>query len=128
MPGMKAADVVSSAYTKVMAGALFPLHEQLRGFSSVARRRALERSQWLPAEEIAALQLSKLRDLLGRAARDVPYYRELFRLHGFDPGQVRALSDLARVPFLTKAAIRGDPLALKSAQAGPLSRANTGGS
>jgi len=125
---MKAADVRASAYTRVMAGALFPLHERVRGFSSVARRRALERSQWLPADEIAALQLSKLRDLLGRSARDVPYYRELFRSHGFDPGQVRELSDLARVPFLTKAAIRSDPLALKSAHAGPLSRANTGGS
>ncbi len=117
-----------SLYTRIVSGALFPLHERLKGHDTVRARRALERSQWLPPAELEALRLARLRRLLARAGARVPYYRDLFRRLGFDPERVRALSDLERLPFLTKAEIRAHAEALKAEDARGLAPFNTGGS
>ena len=117
-----------SPYTRLVAGALFPFHERLRGFTSVALRRALEQSQWWSPERIAALQRERLQALLHEAASDVPYYRAAFAAAGIRPGDIREASDLVRLPFLTKADIRANSDALKSERAGPLVPSNTGGS
>ena len=37
---------MTSLYTRLCAGALFPFHEKLKGHTSVAVRRRLEESQW----------------------------------------------------------------------------------
>ena len=117
-----------SLYTRIVSGVLFPLHERLKGHDTVRARRALERSQWLPPAELEALRLARLRRLLARAGARVPYYREIFRRLGFDPERVRALSDLERLPFLTKAEIRAHADALKAEDARGLAPFNTGGS
>jgi phenylacetate-CoA ligase len=51
-------------------------------------------------------QIDKLRRILRHAARNVPYYRRLFRHSGFDPEQVRDLADLRALPLLDKETIR----------------------
>jgi len=53
----------------------------------------------------------------------VPYYRSLFHDKAFDPASIKSLSDLARLPFLTKEIIRANTEQLKSevAQAFPAS-------
>jgi phenylacetate-CoA ligase len=119
---------VSGLWTSVVAGLLFPLHERAKGHDSVARRRALEASQWWPRERIEALRVERLRAFLNTAARDVPYYRELFAARGFDPSRIACVADLAEYPFLTKADIRAHTDRLRSEHAGPLKRYNTGGS
>jgi phenylacetate-CoA ligase len=116
------------AYTRLVSGVLFPIHDRLRGLSSSPLRRALEASQWWSPERIASLQLERLQSLLRDAARDVPYYRSLFARMEFAPDDVRTLADLARLPLLAKSDIRANPDALKSVRAGPLFRSNTGGS
>ena len=60
---------------------------------------ALERS------ELEALQLRRLRESLGRAAR-VPHYATAFRAAGVTPDDVTSLADLAGFPFTTKADLR----------------------
>jgi len=115
-------------WTFLVSRLLFPLHERLKRHSSVAVRRELERSQWYDAEQLAQLQLVRLRALLSEAAAEVPYYRELFaRLH-FDPAAVRDVGDLQRLPFLDKATIRAHTEDLKHRAAIGLARFNTGGS
>ncbi len=117
-----------SLRTRIVSGLIFPLQERLKGHSTVAVRRALEASQWWPAERLAAAQLDRLAALLRHANEFVPYYRDLFRGIGFDPGAVSSLSDLERLPLLTKADIRANSEALKSSKAIGLARSNTGGS
>jgi len=56
--------------------------------------------------ELAALQLERLRWSLRHAYDNVPYYRASFEAAGVTPDDVRELSDLAKFPFLTKAAFR----------------------
>ncbi len=115
-------------YTRLVSGLLFPLHERLKKHDSVAVRRALERSQWLPAADLQALQLKRLNALLADAGRHVPYYRELFASLGLQPGGFKSLSELSRLPFFTKAVIRAHTEGMKSEQAQGLARFNTGGS
>ena len=115
-------------WTRFVSAALFPLHEKLKGHTSVAVRKQLEAAQWWPAERLQALQLERLRTLLTEAGARVPYYRELFARLRFDPAAVRQLADLQVLPLLDKAVIRAHTEALKHPQARGLSRFNTGGS
>jgi phenylacetate-CoA ligase len=117
-----------SLYTKLVSGGLFPLHERLKGHSTVEVLRAMERSQWLPAAELAQLQGGRLRDFLVRIGNHVPYYRALFATLDFDPAAVTSSADLQRLPLTGKADIRANMERLTADNAGKLERFSTGGS
>jgi len=117
-----------SLYTRLVAGAVFPLQERLKHHNSVSVRKRMEASQWWPAERLREHQTQRLRALLTEAGLSVPYYRELFARLAFDPVQVKSLTDLARLPFLDKPTIRANTDALKHPDAKGLARFNTGGS
>ena len=117
-----------SVYTSIVASVLFPLQERLKGHDTVAVRRRMEEVQWWGADRIAALQLTRLRELLMDVAVYVPYYRETFAQIGFNPAAVQSTADLAQLPFLTKAGIRANIEKLKHSSARGLARFNTGGS
>ncbi|TQF77857.1 phenylacetate--CoA ligase [Elioraea sp. Yellowstone] len=57
-------------------------------------------------DEIAALQLSRLRWSLRHAYDNVPHYRARFDAAGTHPDDLRRLEDLARFPFTTKEDLR----------------------
>ena len=118
----------ASLYTKLVSSVLFPAHELLKGHNSVAVRKGLEDSQWWSPERLQELQLQRLRQLLHRVERTVPYYRRLFAETGFSTNQIQSLQDLQRLPFLTKELIRDNSNVLRAEQARGLERFNTGGS
>ncbi|MFD9305047.1 phenylacetate--CoA ligase PaaK [Streptomyces sp. NPDC060048] len=60
----------------------------------------------LGPEELAELQLTRLRATLRRAYERVPFYRQAFDKAGLRPDDCRSLSDLALFPFTTKADLR----------------------
>lgn len=115
-------------YTRLVSGLLFPLHERLKGHSTVTVRRELEDSQWWSVEELRGLQLRRLQALLRHAGDQVPYYRRLFDERGLSPADFQCLADLEKLPFLDKPLIRAHQEELKSEQARGLARFNTGGS
>lgn len=115
-------------YTSLVSHCLFPLHERLKGHTTVALRKAMEASQWWDVAQLDALRLERLRALLRDVGEQVPYYRRLFADVGFDPSQVQSLSDLQKLPFLDKALIRANSDDLKHGAAEGLARFNTGGS
>jgi phenylacetate-CoA ligase len=57
-------------------------------------------------DEIAALQLQRLRATLAHVYANVPHYRQAFDEKGVHPDDLRTLADLAKFPFTTKAALR----------------------
>ena len=118
---------MTDLYTRFVSRVLFPVHERLKGHSTVKVRRFLEQSQWWSPKELRELQAVRLCRLLSAAYRRVPYYRKLFDEIGFGPDRVTSIEDLARLPFLTKQNIRShlDELKGKGAR---LVRSNTGGS
>ena len=115
-------------YTSFVASVLFPIQERLKAHETVTVRRQMEAVQWWDKDRIAALQLRRLRELLLDVARHVPYYRDTFAKIGFDPATVQSVTDLGRLPLLTKAVIRANTDNLKHANARGLARFNTGGS
>ena len=118
---------MTSLYTRLISGAVFPVQERLKKHTTVAVRRAMERSQWWDADRLEALRNDRLRALLTHAGTFVPYYRQLFAETRFDP-ETASLADLPRLPFLTKPLIRANTKTLESEQAVGLARFNTGGS
>lgn len=117
-----------SGYTALCSRVVFPLHERVKGHDSVARLHSLEESQWWTAERIEEARFARLKAFLEHARAHVPYYREKFAVHGFEPDRLRSTADLALAPFLTKADIRAAGDRLRSDDAGVLTRYNTGGS
>ncbi len=66
----------------------------------------LEPIETASRDEIAALQLQRLRATLQRAYDHVPHYRRAFDARGVQPGDLKQLSDLARFPFTVKSDLR----------------------
>lgn len=117
-----------SSYTRLCSSLIFPLHEKLKGHSSVAIRKRLERSQWRTVAEIESDQAGRLRDFLIRIGADVPYYRGLFKRLGFDPRSAESARSLHSIPIAGKVEIRANGDAMKADGHGRLTRYNTGGS
>jgi phenylacetate-CoA ligase len=67
---------------------------------------ALEPIERASADELKALQLERLRWSLKHAYGSVARYRQKFDAAGADPAECRALEDLAKFPFTTKADLR----------------------
>ncbi len=118
----------NSFYTNCISGLFFPLHEVLKKHNSVALRKQLEATQWWDTTRLLAYQQKKLNQFMVHVQTHVPYYRQLFAEIGCSPSDIQSVSDLSRLPFLTKPVIRDNTDALKSTTAGPLARYNTGGS
>lgn len=57
-------------------------------------------------DELAALQLARLKDTLARAYDKVPHYRRAFDAKGVHPRDLVTLADLAKFPFTVKADLR----------------------
>jgi phenylacetate-CoA ligase len=66
----------------------------------------LEPIERCSADELRALQLSRLQWTVKHAYDNVPHYRRKFETHGVDPSDLQRLEDLARFPFTTKQDLR----------------------
>ena len=96
-----------SLYENLFRHILYPFYE-----SALRRRQTLrylaeyERSQWLSADEVAALQWSGLKRLIEHCWREVPYYQRQWKALGITPSDIASPADFARLPSLDKSAIR----------------------
>ena len=66
----------------------------------------LEAIETASRDELAALQLERLRWSLRHAYDNVAHYRQAFDRAGVHPGDLRTLDDLARYPFTVKTDLR----------------------
>jgi phenylacetate-CoA ligase len=66
----------------------------------------LEPIETASRDELAALQLERLRWSLGHAYEHVAHYRKKFDAAGIHPRDLRSLADLARFPFTVKSDLR----------------------
>ena len=60
----------------------------------------------LPREQLAALQLERLRASVARAYAHVPFHRQRLDELGVTPDDIRSLDDLRRLPFTRKQDLR----------------------
>jgi phenylacetate-CoA ligase len=68
----------------------------------------LEPIETASRDEIAALQLLRLRATLERVYANVPHYRQAFDAKGVHPSDLASLADLAKFPFTTKHDLRAN--------------------
>jgi phenylacetate-CoA ligase len=69
-------------------------------------RDSLEPIETASRDELAALQLERLRRTMRHAYENVPHYRRSFDGAGLHPEDCRSLEDLAKFPFTTKQDLR----------------------
>jgi phenylacetate-CoA ligase len=88
-------------------------HLLIRAFESGIKRRKtfaywrqLERSQWLRLNELRALQLTALKNLLAHANASCPYYRDAWQSLGIAPQALQSLDDFQQWPVIDRETIR----------------------
>ncbi|MFH0777146.1 MAG: hypothetical protein V2A71_00810 [Candidatus Eisenbacteria bacterium] len=91
---------------------------------------ALDRIYKLSPEELGKRQWDRLKRLIQEAYDNCPYYTKLFQERGLTPGGINSPEDFARIPVLTKQAIRkhGEELVSRKARRASLLESHTAGS
>lgn len=72
------------------------------------RREDLDRIEIASRDEIAGVQVARLKATLKRVWDNVPHYRRAFEAAGVTPDDLKTLADLAKFPFTTKADLRAN--------------------
>ena len=67
-----------------------------------------EKYETMPCEKLMRLQFLRLKQTLEAVYQMVPYYRQVFREAGAEPGDIRSLDSLAGLPFTEKENLRGN--------------------
>lgn len=101
---------MTDLYGPVFRHVLFPAYESgLRRRKTLQYLREYEQSQWMPFEQVQALQWQKLQRLIRHCWEQVPYYRERWQPLGITrPDDIASPADYARLPALQKPEIRAN--------------------
>ena len=76
--------------------------------ATAPRKSELEPIEIASSDEIAALQLKRLKWSLRHAYDNVPHYRKSFTNAGAHPDDLKSLADLSRFPFTSKEDLRAN--------------------
>lgn len=60
----------------------------------------------MPREGLENLQLERLRETVQRVYERVPFYRQALKERGIEPGDIKSLADLGKLPFTVKQDLR----------------------
>jgi phenylacetate-CoA ligase len=107
---------------------LFPLHEAAKGHATIRMLREMEAADRLPADELDALQRTKLREFVKYTESHVPFVRNRLADAGLKASDINGPEDLRRLPLMTKADVRNHRADLRSNLSGSLREFATGGS
>jgi phenylacetate-coenzyme A ligase PaaK-like adenylate-forming protein len=90
----------------IIARNIFNLQERLLGRPSFQILRELNDSQWWSTEQIASLQVDRLKRLVNTAYHHTAYWRTVMDQHGIRPADIQSLADLRKFPLLEKNTLR----------------------
>ncbi|HZP70129.1 MAG TPA: phenylacetate--CoA ligase PaaK [Pseudolabrys sp.] len=79
---------------------------QLKGINLTPARESIDPIEFASRDEIAALQLTRLKWTLNHAYNNVAHYRKVFDKAGVHPSDLKSLDDLQKFPFTTKDDLR----------------------
>ena len=82
-----------------------PLWDLKDGNQRLRVLRTLQRTQWLPLEELLQMQRARLEQIVRYAGAHSPYYRQLFRERNFNPQDFDPAA-FRSLPLVTKSIIR----------------------
>jgi len=78
----------------------------------LALHRTLQKTQWLPREELQEYQELRLQEIIRHTYHSVPYYRRLFDRLSLTPDEIQRVEDLQKLPLLAKDVVRDQGPAL----------------
>lgn len=84
----------------------FKLNDFAHPAAIIKLRSTFEKTQWFTTGEQTLYQERLLRRIVEHAYRYVPYYRDLFDSIRLKPDDIRRLSDIDKIPILTKEILR----------------------
>lgn len=95
-------------YSKLLTKVMYPilkikypmLNNTIKNFD------ILSKTQWQSSSELVQFQQQRLSRILSYAFEHVPYYHKMFKTVGMQPTDIRNISDLNKLPILTKDIIR----------------------
>ena len=111
----------------LLNGYALQLHRKRFGADFRALMAQWEDSQWWDPAKLQARQDEQLRALVRFAAERVPFYGRHWAEHGANVSQVQGVSDLSRLPTITKADIRAAGTAMLSTAPEQLTHGHTSG-
>lgn len=115
-----------------LPGAAFPAVPATAAATMLAVLHQLRATQYLPADELRALQFRQLGELAAHACRAVPHYAHSLRRAGIEPGRPLTPETWSGLPVLTRQAVQDAGAALHAQEVprghGSVSAATTSGS
>lgn len=110
-------------------GIIYPLAEKVKGTNSMVWYHSIqEMNTWTP-EQIRAWQEERLCCIVDQAYNHTIYWKRIFDERGLKPEDIRTISDLQKLPILTKDDIRAhyDEIVADNAPQYPHRKDQTGG-
>jgi phenylacetate-coenzyme A ligase PaaK-like adenylate-forming protein len=107
---------------------IFPINESLCGRKTFSALRELEKIQFADEKAINEYQFNKLKKLLIHSEKSIAYYQNVFKENSFLAARLNKISDIRRLPLLSKEIIRANTDSLIASNAVNPIRMNTGGS
>ncbi len=93
---------------------IHPLYIRREGRNPYRILRELDRSQFFSPDQIASIQLERLRTIVRHAYDHTEYYRKVMDQYGLSPDSLTSLDQIRKFPILTKDDIRNNPDSLIS--------------
>jgi phenylacetate-CoA ligase len=93
---------------------VFPAIERVQRRPTLQMLAEAKRTQWWSHDALVALQVRELDRLLTHCWNHNKFHRDRMAACGLEPGAIRGLDDLARLPLLTKDEIRAAGAAIRS--------------
>ena len=96
-----------SMYLQVYRKILEPLwEEKIRKRHTLEYERRLNKSQWLPQEDIRSIQWKELQKLLVHSEKECPYWQDAFHKLGLKAKDIESYEQFQSLPLTTKPIIR----------------------
>lgn len=92
----------------------FKLSDFFYPISILKLKAEFDKSQWFSKEEFTTYQTKKLREIILHAYINVPYYNELFSKINLRPEDFKSLSDLKKLPVLSKEDLKNNFIKLQA--------------
>ncbi len=99
---------------RLVRNLVFPAIEAAQRRPTLEMLREADRTQWWSHDALLGLQVRELDRLLTHCWNHNRFHRERLEAAGLEPGRLRAVEDLARLPLLTKDDLRAAGAAIRS--------------
>ena len=98
---------MNKLYNKLLLDLVLPLGDKATGQEIMRLHRFYNDSQWWSHSQLKEYQETALKELVPLVYREVAVYRDLYDQAGIAPQDIQSISDLVKLPIVTKDIFRG---------------------